>query len=98
MDELRIDEALLHQCHYLLTYNKNFQHKGLRNIIEMIAMAGYRHRSEYKIVLFQDDIEAEYDEDYAAYLDKKACSEDVSDSPFNPIIPTVIKELGMDDE
>jgi hypothetical protein len=98
MDELRIDEALLNQCLHLLTYNENFQHKGLRNIVEMIAMAGYRHRAEYKIVLFQDDTEAEYDEDYAAYLDKLACSEDVSDSKFLTPIPTTInEELGLDE-
>ena len=80
MDELRIDETLLNECLYLLTHNENFQHKGMRHIIEMIAMAGYRHRSEYRIVLFQDDAEADYDDDY---LDKRACSEDISDSQFN---------------
>jgi len=48
--------------------------------------------------LFQDDTEAEYDEDYAAYLDKLACSEDDTDSKFLPPKPTTInEELGMDE-
>ena len=55
MDELRIDEGLLNECLHLLTTDENMQHRGLRNLIEMIAMAGYRYRSEYRIVLFQGD-------------------------------------------
>jgi len=97
MDELRIDETLLNQCLYLVRYNENFQHKGLRHILEMIAMAGYRHRAEYKLVLFQNDSEAEYDDDYAAYLDKMACSEEITDSKFLTLVPTIVKELGLDD-
>ena len=72
MDELRIDENLVNECLKLLTYDENFQHRGMRHIIEMIAMAGYRHRSEYQIVLYNNDKEANFDDDYAHYLDLKA--------------------------
>ena len=78
MDELRIDENLLNQCLHLLTYDEGMQHRGLRNLIEMIAMAGYRHRSEYKIVLYNNNAEADFDDDYAQYLDLKAQGENPS--------------------
>ena len=69
MDELRIDEGLLNEVLHLLTYDENMQHKGLRNLIEMLAMAGYRFRSEFRVVLYQGDAESDYDEDYATYPD-----------------------------
>ena len=78
MDELRIDENLLNQCLHLLTYDEEMQHRGLRNLIEMIAMAGYRHRSEYKIILYNNNAEADFDDDYAQYLDLKAQGENPS--------------------
>ena len=78
MDELRIDEGLLNECLHLLTTDENMQHRGLRNLIEMIAMAGYRFRSEYRVVLYQGDAESDYDDDYATYLDLKAQGENPS--------------------
>ena len=62
----------------LLTHDENMQHRGLRNLIEMIAMAGYRYRSEFRVVLYQGDAESDYDEDYATYLDLKAQGENPS--------------------
>ncbi len=61
MDELRIDEQLLNECLHLLAHDENMQHRGLRNLIEMIAMAGYRHRSNYRIVLYCGGAVADYD-------------------------------------
>ncbi|MCP4120585.1 MAG: hypothetical protein GY751_02395 [Bacteroidetes bacterium] len=78
MDELRIDEGLLNEVLHLLTYDENMQHKGLRNLIEMLAMAGYRFRSKFRVVLYQGDAESDYDEDYATYLDLKAQGENPS--------------------
>ena len=60
----------------LLVWDENFQHKGLRHLIEMLAMAGYRHRSEFRVVLYNNNAEADYDDDYAAYLDMKAQGRD----------------------
>ena len=73
MDELRIDEMLINECVRLLTYDENFQHRGLRHLVEMIAMAGYR----YRIILENNGKEADFDEDYAEYLDLKAQGEAV---------------------
>ena len=72
MDELRIDEGLLNEILHLLTYDENMQHKGLKNLVEMVAMAGYRFRSEFRVVLYQGDAESDYDDEYANYLDLKA--------------------------
>jgi|TARA_B100001996_G_C18262307_1_gene439632 hypothetical protein len=77
MDELRIDEILVNDCLRLLTFDENFQHRGLRHLVEMLAMAGYRHRSEYKVVLYNDNAEADFDDAYAHYLDLKAQGKDV---------------------
>ena len=44
----------------------------------MIAMAGYRYRSNFRVVLYQNDDEADFDDDYAEYLDLKAQGEDAS--------------------
>ena len=77
MDELRIDEMLINDCLRLLTYDENFQHRGLRHLVEMIAMAGYRFRSEYRIILENNGKDADFDDDYAAYLDLKAQGEAV---------------------
>lgn len=40
-------------------------------------MAGYRYRSEYRIILENNGKEADFDEDYAEYLDLKAQGEAV---------------------
>ena len=78
MDELRIDEQLLNECLHLLTYDEDMQHRGLKSLIEMIAMAGYRHRSNYRVVLYQGGAEADYDDEYVQYLDLKAQGENPS--------------------
>jgi len=78
MDELRIDESLLNECLHLLTYDEQFQHRGLKSLLEMIAMAGYRYRSNFRVVLYHNDDEADFDDDYAEYLDLKAQGEDAS--------------------
>ncbi len=40
--------------------------------LAMVAMMGYRHRSAYRVVLFNNDHEADFDDEYAEYLDLKA--------------------------
>tara|TARA_Y100000996_G_scaffold352237_1_gene291762 strand:+ start:248 stop:505 length:258 start_codon:yes stop_codon:yes gene_type:complete len=72
MDEMRIDENLLNECLELATNDENMQHRGLMGLLQMVAMMGYRHRSNYRIVLFRDDYEADFDDEYAEYLDLKA--------------------------
>ena len=72
MDEIRIDENLLNDLLHLTTHDEHFQHRGLSNLLQMVAMMGYRHRSAYRVVLFRDDVEADFDEEYAEYLDLMA--------------------------
>jgi len=74
MDELRIDEVLLHECIMEATVGES-QHRGIKAILEMIAMAGYRWRTPVKVVLFNGDKEADLDDDYNEYLDGRACGE-----------------------
>ncbi len=69
---MRIDENLLNECLELATNDENMQHRGLMGLLQMVAMMGYRHRSNYRIVLFRDDYEADFDDEYAEYLDLKA--------------------------
>jgi len=82
MDELRIDEELLNKCISEATFGES-QHRGIKSILEMIAMAGYRWRTPVKIVLFNSDNEAELDDDYADYLDEKACANTISWNEYN---------------
>jgi hypothetical protein len=39
---------------------------------------GHRHRSEYRVVLFNGDAEPDFDDNYARYLDKKAQKLDIT--------------------
>jgi len=82
MDELRIDEELLNECIKVATFGEN-QHRGIKGILEMIAMAGYRWRTPVKIVLFNGDNEAELDDEYNDYLDEKACAKTISWDEYN---------------
>ena len=52
MDELRIDEELLNACIQEVTVGEN-QHRGIKGLLEMLAMAGYRWRNPVKIVSLQ---------------------------------------------
>ena len=80
MDELRIDEELLNKCIQQVSESGEQQHRGIKGLLEMIAMAGYRWRTPVKVVLFNSlhDKEADLDEDYNAYLDRKACGENIT--------------------
>ena len=46
MDELRIDEELLNECLEFATVGEH-QHRGIKGILEMIALAGYRWRTPF---------------------------------------------------
>ena len=80
MDELRIDEELLNKCIQQVSESGEQQHRGIKGLLEMLAMAGYRWRNPVKIVLYNSshDKEADFDEDYNAYLDRKACGENIT--------------------
>ena len=49
------------------------EHRLLYHILTSLREMGYRWRSEYKVVLLGDnELEAEYEKDYANYLDLKS--------------------------
>ena len=78
MDELRIDEELLNECLRAVAMSGDNQHRGIKGLLEMLAMAGYRWRTPVKVVLFNGDMEADLDDEYNAYLDRKACGESIT--------------------
>ena len=71
-DEVRIDEVILNQALELVDVGGECEHRLLYHFIAQIAEMGHRWRSEYKITLFNGEAEAEFDEEYAAYLDQRA--------------------------
>jgi hypothetical protein len=71
-DEVRIDEVILNQALKLVDVGGECEHRLLYHLIAQIAEMGHRWRSEYKIVLFNGEAEAEFDEEYADYLDLRA--------------------------
>lgn len=76
-DEVRIDEVILNQALKLVDVGGECEHRLLYHLIAQIAEMGHRWRSEYKIVLFNGEAEAEFDEEYADYLDQRAQKEKV---------------------
>lgn len=76
-DEVRIDEVILNQAIELVNVGGECEHRLLYHLVSQIAEMGYRWRSEYKVTLFNGDAEANFDDEYALYLDRKAQRKDV---------------------
>lgn len=77
VDEVKIDEVMLNQAIELVNVGGECEHRLLYHLISQIAEMGHRWRSEYKVTLFNGDSEAEFDDEYAQYLDLKAQRKDV---------------------
>ena len=77
-DEVRIEERLLNDAVDLVKPGGEYESRLLYHLICQMQEMGYRHRANYRIVLFTDNCEADFDEEYAHYLDKKASRESVS--------------------
>jgi len=77
--EFYIDEVLLNKLITLTSPEGELAHKGLCAILGEIALLGYLFRGEHKIVLQNEGLMAEFDDDYAAYLDRKAAGMPVKD-------------------
>ncbi len=72
-DEFRLDEKMIDEAIDLVKEGGESEHRLLYHILTSLREMGYRWRSPYKVVLLGDnELEAEYDEDYANYLDLKA--------------------------
>lgn len=52
-------------------------HKGIHNFLISVRMLGYLYRDSHNIVLLNGESQADYDEAYAEYLDKRASGFDV---------------------
>lgn len=70
--ELAVDEELLDKYIKLVSSNGEMPHKGIKSILENIRMLGYIFRDYHNIVLHRSGIDAEMDEEYGHYLDKRA--------------------------
>ena len=78
VDEVRLDEILMAKALDMVDVEGECENRLLYQIIKQVLEMGYRHRAEYRVVLFNEDSEADFDDDYAAYLDRKAQREDVA--------------------
>jgi len=77
VDEVRLDEVLLMNVLEMVDVGGEHENRLFYQIVQQVLEMGYRHRAEYRVVLFNEDSEADFDEEYAEYLDKKAQREDV---------------------
>lgn len=76
VDEFRVEEQIIDAAIERASPGGVCEDRLIYHILTSIREMGYRWRSEYKVVLFRGDIEAEFDEDYGKYLDKKAQREE----------------------
>lgn len=76
-DEFRIEEKMLEEAIRLSGPEGELNYRPIYHLLTTLREMGHRWRSEYRVVLFCNDVEAEYDERYALYLDKRAQREDV---------------------
>lgn len=80
-DEFRVEEFILDAAIDKARPGGENEDRLTYHILTSIRDMGYRWRSDYKVVLFRGDIEAEFDDDYAKYLDKKAQREEAEFPP-----------------
>ena len=78
VDEVRLDEVLMQEALQMVDVGGEYENRLLFHIMLQVLEMGYRHRAEYRVVLFNEDSEADFDEEYAAYLDLKAQRENVT--------------------
>ena len=73
VDEFRIEETMIDEAIDLVKEGGEMEHRMLYHVLTSLREMGYRWRSPYKVVLLSDtELEAEYEDDYANYLDMKA--------------------------
>jgi len=78
-DEFRIDEQTMDEAIDLVKEGGELEHRMLYHILTSLRDMGYRWRSEYKVVLLgENELEAEFEDDYANYLDLKAQKENIT--------------------
>ena len=70
--EMKLDEEQMNYFIDLTNPDGDFAHRGLNAILRDIMMLGYLHRHTHQITLHNEGVDAEYDEEYQEYLDKRA--------------------------
>jgi len=77
MMEVFIDEAILNEFIEMTSFGGELEHRGINATLKQIAMLGYLHRDEHKVVFCNyrdndDNVYSGIDEDYDEYLDRRA--------------------------
>ncbi len=86
VDEFRIEETMIDEAIDLVKEGAEMEHRMLYHILTSLREMGYRWRSPYKVVLLSDDEwEAEYEDDYANYLDMKAQRKNITWEQYKEI-------------
>ena len=70
--DIIIEEAVLDKYIEETNASGDSQHKGIYQFLKSIRMLGYLHREKHRIILQSGDYEADLDDEYAKYLDKRA--------------------------
>jgi len=70
--DIIIEEEVLDQFIKDTSLQGDWGHKGIHNLLISIRQLGYLHRNEHQIILTSGESEANLDEEYAEYLDKRA--------------------------
>lgn len=81
MDEFHkfeIDEKMLEQYIELCSTEGEINHRGIYHMLKQLAMMGYLWRTNWRVLLFNGNHEAEVSEEYSKYLDLRAQHKDVS--------------------
>lgn len=70
--EMKLDEEQMNNYIDLTSHDGEFAHRGLNALLRDFLMLGYLHRHTHQVTLHNEGVDAEYDENYQEYLDKKA--------------------------
>ena len=70
--DLIIEECVLDEFIKESSSKGEVPHKGIYNLLKSIRLLGYMHRESHRIILTSAESEADLDEEYAEYLDKRA--------------------------
>ena len=69
---MKLDEEQMNNYIDLTKPGSELEHRGLNALLRDLLMLGYLHRHTHQVTLHNEGVDAEYDENYQEYLDKKA--------------------------
>ena len=72
-NEMRISLKNLEEAIEFSSPQGEGNHRMVYHLLCMLREAGWNWRKQYSIVLYDEESEPEFDEDYAKYLDNLAC-------------------------